>query len=226
MTESKLSFFKKVLTVAIVLGAVMALASVSYLTVDNLLSRSTLRDHDDYLLKQLSDQDLFTPLEQRIAERENLLPKLKDPLAIREQERKLASLYEELGKRSLNLGQLARAEQNFQKALHLDPGNTSFLTQIANLYATAAQRQSEAIQRMELWRSSTQHWQTAIHVESDPQKKRGYATSAATAAYHLANEFRSVGDRQRARTELLKARDWAPANSSIKGQIDQLLSRL
>ncbi|HZH99477.1 MAG TPA: hypothetical protein VEX38_10940 [Fimbriimonadaceae bacterium] len=217
---------KRVLTAIAILASVLGLASVSYLTVDTLLSRSSLKDHDQYVLGRLSDQDLFTPLEQRIAERERLIAKLKDPIEVKHQQRKLATLYEDLGKRSLNLGQLARAEQSFQKAHSLDPHNTAFLSQIANLYAMAAAKQTEHDQRLELWRSSTEHWQTAVSMELNPQKKKEYASSAASASYQLATEFRSSGDREKARLELLRAKAWAPDNSRIRTQIDQMLSAL
>lgn len=211
---------------AAVFGSVFLLATASTSAVRSLLVTQELRDVDEPLRRSLVNTDLFTPVEQRIRERELLIGKLHSPAAKKEEERKLASLYQELGKRSFDLNQLPRAEEAYQKSVALDPDNPKYLGDLAQLYAAAAVRQAEAKQRVALLRNSSECYQSAATSTSDPEAKRVYNESAANAMFGAALELSNVGQPGEAREELFRARSLVPNGSTIASQIDAMLGRV
>ncbi len=221
-----LSFMSRLGVSICVFGAVLCLGAVSVSTLNNVLARQALSASDEPVRTQLNRTDIFTPVEQRIRDRENMIARLRNPVAIREEQRQLAPLYEEFGKKNLDLGQFARAEQAYQRATNLDPDSAKYSGDLAQLYALAAVRQSEARQRLMLLRNSSDYFQAAATTEENPDRKRQYQDGAATALYSTATELRQSGLNSEALRELQKARQIVRAGSPLANQIDSMLSQL
>ncbi len=221
-----LAFWGRMGVSVAIFGSVFLLATASTGAVRSLLLSQELRDVDGPLRRSLAYTDLFTPVEQRIRDREALIGKLHNPASKKEEERKLASLYQELGKRSFDLNQLPRAEEAYQKSVALDPDNPKYLGDLAQLYAAAAVRQAEAKQRVALLRNSSECYQNAATSTADPEVRRAYNESAASAMFGAALELSSVGQPGEAREELFRARSLVKDGSTIASQIDAMLGRV
>lgn len=223
--ENALGFLARLCVSSAVLGSVFALVAVGTSAVSMILARENLRVVDEPVRRQIPRNDLFTPVEQRIRDHEAMIRRLRDPLAITEENRNLAVLYEELGKRSFEFAQLPRAEEAFQKCLALDPDNPRYLSALAQLYATAAVRQEEGKQKLTLLRNSSRFWESAATNTPDVVQKREYQQGAASALVGAAKELTIVGMSREARRELERARALAPIGSPLAEQIDVMLNQ-
>lgn len=207
-----------------VLGSALTLASVSASTLVTVLGRQEIVADDlDVRIKLADVEDTSTPVEIRIRDRERLVTQLRDPVAIEVEKKKIAPLYNELGKKSFDMGQFSRAEESYQRSLTLDPDNPVTLGNLAGLYASAAVRQSEARQRLTLFRNASSYFQTARRVENNPTRRRQYETRAASSLYSVATELRRSGLNSEAVRELQRARTLASSDSALAEQIDQML---
>jgi tetratricopeptide (TPR) repeat protein len=220
------SFVTRVAACVAVFGSLVALGSVAIGSAVGVLRQNQVGQTDDVLRAQFSQRDLFTSVEQRIAEQEKLIKQLKSPEAKREEERNLAALYEELGNRSVSFNQLPRAEEAFLKSRTLDPDNPRYLTDLATLYAAAAVRQAESRQRVSLLRNSSQLFADAASVVSDPGMQAEYRNGAANALIGVASEFSRAGQAMKAIRELNLARDLAVDGSTVEAKIDQMLNQV
>lgn len=218
--DRTLTFMGRLGSSIAVLGSVFALVAVSTSAVYNVLAQKEMEEADKPLRIQMSKTDLITPVQQRIQAHEGLMARLKDPVARREEERHLASLYDELGKRDLTFKQLTNAESAFQRSLELDPDNPQYLSDLANLYANAAVRQAEADQKLNFYRSSTVCWESAATNAPDPNQRRTYQEGAAQVRIKAASLLTAQGLSYEARMELEKARSLAP---QLAAEIDTLL---
>lgn len=227
MDRGGLEFLGRLGVSVAVLGSALSLATVSTSSVVTLLNRQEVVAVDTNIKKQLADStDIFTPVESRIQRREQLIAQLKDPNAVEIERRKLAPLYNELGKKSFDLGQFARAEESYQRSLLVDPKNPTTLSNLAGLYVSAAVRQSESRQRLTLFRNASTYFESARTVESNPNRKRQYESRAATSLFSVATELRRSGLNSEAVRELQRARSLAPDDSPLAIQIDQMLQSL
>jgi tetratricopeptide (TPR) repeat protein len=223
--EKTLGFLGRLCVSSAVLGSVFALVAVGTSAVSALLARENLRMVDEPVRRQIPRNDLFTPVEQRIRDHEAMIDRLKDPVAIAEENRNLAVLYEELGKRSFEFAQLPRSEEAYQKCLALDPDNPRYLSDLAQLYATAAVRQEETRQKLTLLRNSSRCWESAATNTPDAVQKREYQQGAASALMGAAKELTIAGLSNEARRELERARSLAPIGSAVAHQIDSMLDQ-
>ncbi len=227
MERAGLDFLGRLGVSVAVLGSALVLASVSVSSAVTLLNRQEAVADDRDLRQKLADQnDVFTPIEVRIQNREQLVAQLRDPVAIEVERKRIAPLYNELGKKSFDLGQFARAEESYQRSLSLDPENPVTLGSLAGLYASAAVRQSEARQRLTLLRNASSYFQTARRVENNPTRRRQYETRAASSLFSVATELRRSGLNSEAVRELQRARTLAPTDSPLAQQIDQMLTTI
>lgn len=218
-------FVGRLATSLAVFGSVFFLASASTDAFTTLLLGRELRAADEPVRQAVAQPDLFTPVEVRIQDRERMIAMLRDPVVKREENRKLAGLYEELGKRSFELNQLPRAEEAYQRSLALDPDNPKYLSDLAQLYAAGAVRQAEVRQKLTLYRNSSEFWRTAASKSPDSQQRRRYLDSAASSLFGAARELSQAGMIGEAREELVRARTLAPDGSEIARQIDLLIQQ-
>jgi tetratricopeptide (TPR) repeat protein len=209
-----------------VFGSSVALCVVSYGAVRTLAARDSIRNQDEYVRANYVRTDIFTPVEQRISDQEAMIQRLQDPIIIQEEQRKLATLYQELGQRNLAMSRLSRAEEAYHVAAKLDPNNPQYISDVAILYATAAAQQREREQRVALFVSSSEYWQSAINLERDPARRKKWSEGAANAAYMAARELRQAGRRVQAINELSKARVWAPSGSNLQREIEALFNQI
>lgn len=223
--ENAVGFMGRLCVSTAVLGSVFALVAVGTSALSALLARENLRVADAPVRREIPRNDLFTPVEQRIAEHEAMIARLRDPVAVAEENKNLAVLYEELGKRSFEFAQLPRSEEAFQKCLALDPDNPRYLSDLAHLYAAAAVRQAERRQKLTLLRNSSRFWESAATNTPNEDQRRQYQQGAANALIGAARELSSVGLGNEARRELERARSLAPIGSVEATQIDQLLDQ-
>lgn len=224
MDRGGLEFLGRLGVSVAVLGSALALATISTSTALAILSGNGAVSEDLSVRNKLEDHtDLFTPVETRIKQREQLIAQLKDPNAVETERRKLAPLYNELGKKSFDLGQFARAEESYQRSLAADPKNPTTLSNLAGLYASAAVRQSESRQRLTLFRNASDYFQSARTVENNPSRKRQYETHAASSLFSAANELKRSGMNSEAIRELQRARALVTSDSPLALQIDQML---
>lgn len=227
MDKGGLEFLGRLGVSIAVFGSALALASVSASTLVSVLGGQKTVDRDSSVRQQLDDStDLFTPVEMRIQHREAMIAKLSDPVVAQTEKKKLAPLYNELGKRNFDLGQFARAEESYQRSLAVDPENPITLGNLAGLYASAAVRQSESRQRLTLFRNASSYFVSARTVENNPGRKRQYETRAASSLFSVATELQRSGLNSEAIRELQRARTLAPMDSPLAAQIDQMLSRM
>lgn len=220
------NFMSRCVACVLIFGSVLGLAGVSVHTTLTVLNREELRESDDSIRKAFANRDLFTTIEQRIHEHEEMISKLRSPIAKKEEQRNLALLYEELGNRSLGFSQMPRAEEAYQKCFALDPENPKYMGDLANLYASAAVKQAEARQRVSLYRNSSELWQSAATVSNDTNQRTQYRHEAASALVGLASELTRAGLNGEAKHELQTARDLAVDGSPLETQIDQMLSNV
>lgn len=227
MERAGLEFLGRLGVSVAVLGSALALGSVSVTTALTLLNRQEVVADDLDLRHKLADQhDAFTPIEVRIENRERLVAQLRDPVTKAVERKRTAPLYNELGKKSFDLGQFARAEEAYHRSLTLDPDNPVTLGNLAGLYASAAIRQSEARQRLTLLRNASTYFQSARTVENNPTRRRQYETRAASSLFSMATELSRSGLNTEAIRELQRARTLAPSDSPLAQQIDQMLTNI
>lgn len=227
MGDQGLEFLGRLGVSIAVLGSALALASVSVSSAVEVLNRQEVVADDQSIRQKLNDSnDLFTPVETRIQMREQLIEKLRDPVAVAAERKKLAPLYNELGRKSFDLGQFARAEESYQRSLAVDPDNTVTLGNLAGLYASAAVRQSERRQRLTLFRNASNYFETARTREINPNRKRQFEANAASSRFSIAAELRRSGMNSEAIRELQRARALVPNDSPLAAQINRMLNSI
>ncbi|MCC7436098.1 MAG: tetratricopeptide repeat protein [Methanoregulaceae archaeon] len=227
MSEHGLEFLSRLGVSIAVLGSALVLASVSVTSVVEVMNRQEVVADDLTIRQQLANgNDIFTPVETRIQEREQLIGKLRDPIAAASERKRLAPLYNELGRKSFDLGQFARAEESFQRSLAVDPDNTVTLGNLAGLYASAAVRQSERRQRLTLFRNASNYFETARTREINPNRKREFEVNAASSRFSVATELQRSGLNNEAIRELQRARALVPNDSPLAAQINRMLSSI
>lgn len=227
MGDQGLEFLGRLGVSIAVLGSALALASVSVSSAVEVLNRQEVVADDQSIRQRLNDgNDIFTPVETRIQMREQLIEKLRDPVAVAAERKKLAPLYNELGRKSFDLGQFARAEESYQRSLAVDPDNTVTLGNLAGLYASAAVRQSERRQRLTLFRNASNYFETARTREINPNRKRQFEANAASSRFSIAAELRRSGMNSEAIRELQRARALVPNDSPLAAQINRMLNSI
>jgi tetratricopeptide (TPR) repeat protein len=205
-------------------GALTVVGNISVGIVKASVENTDERHHDEALLRNFTKEwNQNAPVEERIAKREELIAQLKDKAVIQGQRKSLAALYDEQGQLNLMASNFTVAEQSFQTASELDPKNSIYLSDMAELYAQVAVRQGAPDHKVELLKNSTEFFDNALNVENDESKRRELAGRAADVSYNLGREEMKVPGRQtEAIANLMKAKQLAPG-SQVARYADELI---
>ncbi|MCB8933169.1 MAG: protein kinase [Fimbriimonadaceae bacterium] len=218
------AFFARLVATLSILGTLFALIVVGINAISTVLDRQRQQEQDRSIRGQLRNVDPSLPLDQQIRAREDRIQSLQSPVAVQDENKALAVLYEQQGKKELDARDLTAALASFQRASELDPENPLFYDDMGALYAQAAQTLPTADQRMESWQSAAQEWMTAHRLDAGPRKPM-FGERAATALYNAAAALAPT-DSMQARNLLYDARRYAPTGSEVAAAVEQLLQRL
>lgn len=208
-----------------ILGSLAALLIVGGWAINSIYERSERRRDDANVLESLAAQAPDT-IEERIASSESALGKLVDPVTREEEKRRLASLYEELGKKWVAEGKEDEAEASFKKAIELDPTNPRYPADLGLLFGLAARTGAQRGQQIQLFRESAMSWARACELEPEPRFRDACAQSAADAAVSAAELMTDPASRAEARSLLKQVRDALPQGARAHAQIDRMLEIL
>jgi len=227
VSPTSVNVFGRMLVAVVVVGSLAAFANVTVGVIHAALTGQTTLQHDVEVLNDPKvSLDIYTPVEQRIANREDILRRLQSKAAIKSQEKVLAGLFEEQGHKAEASGDWTRAEDSYYTASNLDRDSAQYARDIAQLYANAAVKQNDSSHRQDLWRSSSQYWDNALTLAHDSSLKRSFSTEAATVAFNWANDLKSQGRLPEALNKLQRAKAMVPPNTQLSQQIDFLIEQV
>lgn len=208
-----------------ILGSLAGLLIVAGWAINSVYERSERQRDDATLLESLAALPQDT-VEERIARSEEALAKLVDSITREEEKRRLALLYEELGKKRVAEGKEDEAEAGFKKAMELDPLNPRYPADLGLLFGLAARGGVQRAQQIQLFRESALAWARACELEAEPRFRDAYAQSAADAAVSAAELMTDPASREEARRLLVQVREALPKGVRAHSQIDRMLELL
>jgi len=217
-------FLSRLFVTFVVLGTLFGLVIVGVNSMSRVIERMNLQQQDSEIRDRLLKGTSGGSLQDRIAQYEALIAKMRSPEMQAAEKRNLAVLYEQMGQQSLGNGDRIVAESCFTKAIDLDPDNAAYASDLAALYATAANN-SQGTQRVEMLQASANQWERAVQTEPNSQRRQTYASGAASTLYNYASAI-SLTDPYEARQKLYKAREYAEPSSALALDIQALLKRL
>jgi len=216
----------RVFMATLVLGTLIAVILVAVTQLSRAIQSMRTHSHDQEVAARLDKTDANMPLDERISTEEKLRQTLNDPGTIAAENGRLASLYEQRGKRELGDQDKASAEQDFIKATEMDPQNGAYYSDLGALYAEVAQAERDPSQGLSMWQLSTKSWKQAADLVQNPEQRDKYGEGVAISGYEAALGLQEIGDAVEARQQLYVARDYAPANSPVSKRIQGLLDQL
>ncbi len=214
-------FGSRLLVSVSVLGSAIALGTISVSAVKTMVDRKELTEADRLTRVRLDSTMAGTTIERQIEEHETLLSALKDPVSVQEEQKSLAGLYSQLGRKSEVGQQFAESEAAYQRALNLDPNNAVYMAALANLYNDRAQTQPNPGMKLTLYQTSRQFYRQASTRAVRQEAAQDYSNNAAIATLGLARQLRATGRWQEAEQNLREATDWAMPD--VRRQINAML---
>lgn len=205
----------------VVLGSAFALAVVSIHTIQVLNSRGTT-SAVSVLPQPRTDVDEFTPVEKRIATREEYLQSIRDPIEVKKEQRYIATLYQEMGARSESKGQLPHAEAALLKASAYDPENPRYVAALAGLYADAATKPQEPKEGAQLMESAAENWKLAGTITRNEQERNDYRQLQAIARTKAARFWITAGNKPEAQGEIEQAKQIQVGDDKVREAIEQV----
>lgn len=204
-----------------VFGSAFALGSISLSTVRTVLDRKELAENDRLVRGRLDNKVSTAPIEKQIQDHETLLAELKDPISIADEQKNLAGMYSQFGRKSELSRRFPESEAAYQRALSLDPNNSDYMAALASLYNARAQQQQNPVMKVTLYQTSRQFFLQASERESRPAAAEAYSNNAAIATIGLARELRAAGRFEEATKNLKEAAEWA--GPDVRRQINSML---
>lgn len=218
-------FLHRLWLATVILGSLAALLIVAGWAINAVYERSERRRDDANVLESLAATSPDT-IEERIAGSEAALGKLVDTVTREEEKRRLALLYEELGKKRVAEGKEDEAEASFKKAVELDPTNPRYPADLGLLFGLAARSGAQRSQQIQLFHESALWWARACELEGVPRFRDAYAQSAADAVVSAAELMTEPASRPEARKMLSEIRASLPPGGRAHEQIDRMLAVL
>jgi serine/threonine-protein kinase len=221
-------FFGKLFVSLIIMGSLFALILVGINGISQALERTSNSREDAAVITQINKIDSNLPIEEQISRLQGLVSQLKGDVARKETRAKIAALYERLGKRASNRGDMIGAENAFQSAIENDSENALLYTNLGALYVRRAEAERETKTKIPIWQQASEAWRNAATYEANPRQKSLYAEQAAICYYNLAYEMRRDGGflMQEVRSTLYVAQGYAPPGSEVERQIQLLFDQL
>jgi tetratricopeptide (TPR) repeat protein len=216
----------RLLVTLLVMGTLLALIIVGVNAISVAYQRARKQSEDQTKLAAMNSQDQSRPVQDRIHEREDLIPQLQSDESKQEQNRQLAVLYQELGRKEETQGDPASAEASIEKAIELDPKNAAYYSSLGKLFADQAANANDADSRKQLWERAATNWKQAADLEPDKQKQKDYSQGAAQSLYSYARELTVSGDKQDALVQLYAAKKLVPEDSEVYNSILSLMRDL
>lgn len=219
------AFLRQLLLWFLIIGALLALVIVSVGAIGRAMSAYATNEKDKGVSREALNLDSRIPLDEQIRTLETYRNRLNSPERREEADRKLAVLYEGVGKQQLDRKELAAAEASYKKAIDLDPQNSKFLSDLGDVYGKLGQTEADARQRAELWRQSGEYWTKAAKAETNANEASQFRQQAGTMLYYFAYEVKDLNDvslRSDARRALDSAQLLAEPGSALDNQIKQL----
>jgi serine/threonine-protein kinase len=188
--------------------------------------QSQLERHDEQVVASADAAIKDKPIDVQIQNLENTSAQLRSPVMRTETEQKTAGLYAERGSRNIERHDYERAESDFVRAIDLDPKNSAYNSDLADVYARSAQDIADAQERMELWSRASDNWIKAANKEYDPVQRVKLQDSAARATYDYGTCLLDAGDFDLARQKFLDAKRFAPADSEVSTRVSERLNQM
>jgi hypothetical protein len=218
-------FWFRVVASTMLFASIFALGGVTYGTIKTLSVQSSLKQEDGPVELELG-RNIYEPVEQRIDRHEQLIAKLKNPVTIRQERRKLAVFYEELGNQSLDENNLVRAEQSYLTACSLDPDTLEYATKVATVYEKSAEREPSLKQKISLLQNSVSYWREAAEKERDHNLRMDYAGDTTRVMLRLCEALAKDGQTFEAKQELERAKSAAPPGVDYTEEVAKLSHEL
>jgi serine/threonine-protein kinase len=218
---------KKVAITFLVLGTLIALLIVCLNTVTAVADRDNRKQHDSTTISQeYMNPDAHLTIDQNIENLEKGKQMAQDDGTKARISQQLSILYQKQGKDFSDQGNMPRAEDAMQKAQENDPTNAAAISALGVSYFTRAEGESDAQEKMTLYKNAGQQFNLAAGATSNPTESAQYREYAATAYYKYAMACKdaSPDDRSNIREALITARDDAPPDSDLAKSIETLLA--
>lgn len=219
-------FLGKLFLTMLLMGTLFGLVFVAVNAISAALRQASLKEGDQSVVQQLNSQDTNKPIESLIEDRQRLISQLRDPVTKAAENRNLAVLYEQLGKKKVAVQDYVAAENAFLQARELDETNPAYHSDLGDLYYKLSRNSATSMERMKWLGESGLSWTKAYNNESDPARKAKYGTGAALALYDLAREQLQLNDPEKAKENLYIAREYEHPNSELGRRIQQTLDQL
>lgn len=221
-------FFGKLLVSLVIIGSLFGLILVGINGLSTALESTSNQRADSAVVAEIQQLDRNKPIEQQISELQNLIARLKGEVQIKEAKKRLAVLYERVGKAAIRRGDLITAESAYQSAVDHDPENSLLYTNLGDLYDRRARAETESQTRISFWHQSAESWRNAAIHEANPTTQQTYAERTAISYFNLAWEMNLNPGylKQEVRSMLYTAQDYAPQGSEVDRQIQQLFDEL
>lgn len=213
-------FLKKFFVATILLGTMLTFIFVMIGECSKQLTTGTTAVRDQEIASQIRALNPRIPLEERIQKAQDLQNQL--PKDNRTQtDKAVAVLLAEQGNTAMRRGDSATAESYLVDANQLDP-TPSRLEQISTLYQSMSNRALDT-DRARLLEQSGEAILDASKIATDSVLRTRYQDRAAQSFFTAAQTLANIDPSQtrEIRRLLNRAREAAPPNSSIRGQIDQ-----
>jgi serine/threonine-protein kinase len=219
-------FLKKLAVAFVILGTLAAVLVVGVQSCALAMNASNRAGEDARVAQNIRNLDGRVPVNERIEKAGEMITKLPSNNRAQSQQA-MADLLNEKAKRDLESGQAPAAEDSLRNSFTLDPHNIDALVTMAQLYSNRA-RSASPVDRVELLEQSGEHWRRASMQTPNPTTRRTYAESAARAYLDAAASLFQANPSQSSsvRDLLYSAREAAPPDSPIIGQVENWLAQL
>lgn len=219
-------FIGRLFVTLLAMGTLLALIIVCVNAISVAFQRARKETEDSTIVSRLDTQDGDKPVQERIREREDMIPQLQSEEKKQEQSRQLAVLYQERGRQQAARGDAAQAEASIEKAIELDPKNAAYYSSLGKLFSDQAANANDAESRKQLWERAASNWKEAADLEPDKAKQKDYSEGAAQALYRYAQELATAGEKQDALVQLYAAKKLVPEDSELYNAILSLMRDL
>lgn len=221
-------FLKTMLVSFIVLGSAVLLILVAVQSLGQKLNQNSMDQNDRTIIASNRDQILNSnsPTSDKIHRFEEMVGKLRSSSNQKDEKRTLAALYEKQGKEFQDQNDFSQAEDSFKAAIDADPDNHRLYSNLGVLFQRMARQQGDINQRAEFAQKSVDAWTEVASHWPDRELQSMYGEPVAASLIESARNIGEANQYGQARGALYTAQRFAPPTSSLRGQIDQLMTQL
>jgi serine/threonine-protein kinase len=221
-------FIRKAIVVFLIFGTIIALLFITMNAFVKAVEQGGAAKRDADVASEIAGLDPKAPIDERVEKANQLLNGIPaDQRSASNQQ--TAVLYEEEGKKYLAENDALHAEAFFADGAKLDPYSAAIQTDLGALYEElAAGSTADQSTQVQNYQNSGQAWQRASQLARDPAKHSEFAERSAQTFYMAAKIYagQAGSDSTSLRKLLYNAKEVAPPNSQIRGQVDQFLAAM